>query len=160
MKIGIETLFSLVNDTGAINGRQLKLFSADDGYEPGRTGAAMQQLWENDHVFGIVGNVGTPTAVVALPFAVIIQGMSTVLWRKGLGQRIAPVVAGASGTTLWLALLRFAPRFCWISPALPWLLIVLTVVVFLGIERRYCHYPEDAVLNEDAGLNVISATAD
>jgi ABC-type branched-subunit amino acid transport system substrate-binding protein len=69
MKIGIETVFSLVNDTGGINGRQLKLFSADDGYEPSRTGAAMQQLWENHHVFGIVGNVGTPTAAVALPFA-------------------------------------------------------------------------------------------
>jgi ABC-type branched-subunit amino acid transport system substrate-binding protein len=69
MKIGIETVFSLVNDTGGINGRQLKLFSADDGYEPSRTGAAMQQLWDKDHVFGIVGNVGTPTAAVALPFA-------------------------------------------------------------------------------------------
>ena len=69
MKLGIETVFSLVNDTGGINGRQLKLFSADDGYEPSRTGEAMKQLWEGDHVFGIVGNVGTPTAVVALPFA-------------------------------------------------------------------------------------------
>ena len=69
MKFGIETVFSLVNDTGGINGRQLKFFSADDGYEPSRTGAAMQQLWEGDHIFGIVGNVGTPTAVVALPFA-------------------------------------------------------------------------------------------
>src|SRR3954454_7426863 len=69
MKFGIETVFSLVNDTGGINGRQLKLFSADDGYEPSRTGEAMQQLWEGDHVYGIVGNVGTPTAVVALPFA-------------------------------------------------------------------------------------------
>jgi branched-chain amino acid transport system substrate-binding protein len=46
MKLGIETVFSLVNDTGGINGRQLKLFSADDGYEPSRTGEAMQQLWE------------------------------------------------------------------------------------------------------------------
>jgi branched-chain amino acid transport system substrate-binding protein len=69
MKFGIETVFSLVNDTGGINGHQLKLFSADGGYEPSRTGEAMKQLWENDHVFGIVGNVGTPTAVVALPIA-------------------------------------------------------------------------------------------
>ena len=29
----------------------------------------MKQLYEKDEVFGIVGNVGTPTAVVALPFA-------------------------------------------------------------------------------------------
>ena len=69
MKFGIETVFSLVNDAGGINGRLLKLFSADDGYEPSRTGEAMNQLWKGDHVFGMVGNVGTPTAVVALPFA-------------------------------------------------------------------------------------------
>jgi Periplasmic binding protein len=40
MKFGIETVFSLVNDTGGINGHQLKLFLADDGYEPSRTGEA------------------------------------------------------------------------------------------------------------------------
>jgi ABC-type branched-subunit amino acid transport system substrate-binding protein len=69
MKLGIETAFSVVNETGGVNGRQLKLFSADDGYEPSRTSEAMKQLWENDQVFGILGNVGTPTALVALPSA-------------------------------------------------------------------------------------------
>ena len=69
MKIGIETVFSLVNEAGGVNGRQLKLFSADDGYEPTRTGEAMRQLWDTDQIFGIIGNVGTPTAAVALPFA-------------------------------------------------------------------------------------------
>jgi ABC-type branched-subunit amino acid transport system substrate-binding protein len=29
----------------------------------------MKQLYEKDQVFGVVGNVGTPTAVVALPYA-------------------------------------------------------------------------------------------
>ena len=29
----------------------------------------MQQLYDKDQVFGFVGNVGTPTAAVALPFA-------------------------------------------------------------------------------------------
>jgi ABC-type branched-subunit amino acid transport system substrate-binding protein len=29
----------------------------------------MQQLYEKDSVFGVIGNVGTPTAVVALPYA-------------------------------------------------------------------------------------------
>src|SRR3954447_7394337 len=69
MKIGIESAFKLANDLGGVNGRQLKLFSADDGYEPSRTGEAMKQLWDNDQIFGMVGNVGTPTAAVALPFA-------------------------------------------------------------------------------------------
>src|SRR5260370_34865763 len=29
----------------------------------------MKQLYERDQVFGLVGNVGTPTVVVALPYA-------------------------------------------------------------------------------------------
>src|SRR5258707_6536547 len=29
----------------------------------------MKQLYEKDQVFGIIGNVGTPTAVVAVPYA-------------------------------------------------------------------------------------------
>ena len=69
MKLGIETAFGVANAAGGVHGRQLKLFSADDGYEPSRTGEAMKQLWENDRMFGSVGNVGTPTAAVALPFA-------------------------------------------------------------------------------------------
>jgi len=47
----------------------LKLFAADDGYEPGRTLDAMKQLYEKDQVFGVIGNVGTPTAAVAIPYA-------------------------------------------------------------------------------------------
>jgi branched-chain amino acid transport system substrate-binding protein len=69
MKMGIETAFNLANDTGGIHGRQLRLISADDGYEPARTAETMKQLYEKDQVFGIVGNVGTPTATVALPYA-------------------------------------------------------------------------------------------
>lgn len=69
MKLGIETAFSRVNDNGGVDGRMLKLFAADDGYEPTRTPDAMKQLYEKDQVFGIIGNVGTPTAVVAIPYA-------------------------------------------------------------------------------------------
>jgi ABC-type branched-subunit amino acid transport system substrate-binding protein len=69
MKMGIETAFNLANDTGGIHGRQLRLVTADDGYEPARTAETMKQLYERDQVFGIVGNVGTPTAVVAVPYA-------------------------------------------------------------------------------------------
>jgi len=69
MKLGIETAFNMVNDAGGIHGRQVKLVAADDGYEPNRTGETMRQLYEKDQVFGIIGNVGTPTATVALPYA-------------------------------------------------------------------------------------------
>jgi ABC-type branched-subunit amino acid transport system substrate-binding protein len=69
MKLGIEAAFSVANANGGIFGRKLRLIAADDGYEPARTAAAMTQLYEKDQVFGLIGNVGTPTAVVALPYA-------------------------------------------------------------------------------------------
>src|SRR5262245_44818336 len=69
MKLGIQTAFNLINDAGGIHGRQLRLVAADDGYEPTRTAETMKELYEKEQVFGIVGNVGTPTAVVGLPYA-------------------------------------------------------------------------------------------
>jgi branched-chain amino acid transport system substrate-binding protein len=69
MRQGIEAAFNAVNAKGGVYGRQLRLVAADDGYEPTRTAATMKQLYEKDQVFGLVGNVGTPTAVIALPYA-------------------------------------------------------------------------------------------
>jgi branched-chain amino acid transport system substrate-binding protein len=69
MKLGIEAAFNRINDAGGVDGRMLKLYAADDGYEPARTPDAMKQLYEKDQVFGIIGNVGTPTAVVAVPYS-------------------------------------------------------------------------------------------
>jgi ABC-type branched-subunit amino acid transport system substrate-binding protein len=69
MKLGIDTAFNRINESGGVDGRMLKLFAADDGYEPSRTADAMKQLYEKDQVFGIVGNVGTPTSAVAIPYA-------------------------------------------------------------------------------------------
>jgi branched-chain amino acid transport system substrate-binding protein len=68
-RLGIEAAFKLVNEAGGINGRQLRLVAADDGYEPRRTAETMKQLYENQQVFGFIGNVGTPTAAVAVPYA-------------------------------------------------------------------------------------------
>jgi branched-chain amino acid transport system substrate-binding protein len=69
MKLGIEAAFNAANANGGEYGRQLRLVAVDDGYEPTRTAGTMKQLYERDQVFGLVGNVGTPTAAVALPYA-------------------------------------------------------------------------------------------
>ena len=69
MKQGIEAAFNVANAKGGVYGRQLRLVAADDGYEPMRTATTMKQLYEKDQIFGLVGNVGTPTAVIALPYA-------------------------------------------------------------------------------------------
>ena len=69
MKLGIDTAFNRVNDAGGVESRMLKVIAADDGFEPTRTADAMKQLYEKDQVFGMIGNVGTATAAVALPYA-------------------------------------------------------------------------------------------
>ena len=69
MRMGIEAAFSVANASGGVHGRKLRLITADDGYEPTRTAETMKRLYEKDQVFGVIGNVGWPTAVVALPYA-------------------------------------------------------------------------------------------
>ena len=69
MQKGIETAFNSVNEDGGVNGRTLRLAAADDGYEPTRTAETVKDLYERERIFGFIGNVGTPTAVVSAPFA-------------------------------------------------------------------------------------------
>src|SRR5262249_9680523 len=69
MQRGIVAAFNVANANGGVHGRQLRLIAADDGYEPARAAETMKRLYEKEQVFGVVGNVGTPTAVVALPYA-------------------------------------------------------------------------------------------
>ncbi|MBV8141755.1 MAG: ABC transporter substrate-binding protein [Verrucomicrobia bacterium] len=67
MQRGVLVGFERANRNGGINGRKLRLITLDDGYEPARTGPNMRQLMEKDNVLAIIGNVGTPTAIVAVP---------------------------------------------------------------------------------------------
>jgi ABC-type branched-subunit amino acid transport system substrate-binding protein len=69
MKIGIEAAFNRVNETGGVEGRALRLISADDGYEATRSLEGMKQLYDKDQVFGFIGNIGTAHTAVALPYA-------------------------------------------------------------------------------------------
>jgi serine/threonine protein kinase len=70
MQIGIETYLKHLNATaGGIHGRKLKLLALDDGYEPQRCVATMKDMINQHPVFAFTGNVGTPTAEVALPLA-------------------------------------------------------------------------------------------
>jgi branched-chain amino acid transport system substrate-binding protein len=67
MQLGILAHFNSVNATGGINGRTLKLVSRDDGYEPEKAAAAVKALIEEDKVFALIGSVGTPTTLAAVP---------------------------------------------------------------------------------------------
>jgi branched-chain amino acid transport system substrate-binding protein len=67
LKVGIEAYFKAVNAQGGVHGRLLKLVTRDDGYEPERSKAAVKALMEEDKVFALVGSVGTPTGIAAVP---------------------------------------------------------------------------------------------
>ncbi len=67
MKAGVLAGFHRANNAGGIQGRNLRLIALDDGYEPSRTTPNIRKLIEQDRVLGIIGNVGTPTAMAALP---------------------------------------------------------------------------------------------
>ena len=68
MRAGVEAALAEVNAAGGVHGRKIRLVTVDDGYEPSRTLPAMKQLVEHDRVFAVVGNVGTPTAAVSIPY--------------------------------------------------------------------------------------------
>jgi branched-chain amino acid transport system substrate-binding protein len=67
MQEGIKAQFDAVNKAGGINGRQIKLVSRDDGYEPEKAALAVKALLNDDQVFALIGSVGTPTTLAALP---------------------------------------------------------------------------------------------
>ncbi len=70
MQAGIEAAFKEANDGGGVYGRQLKLTTEDDRYEPDAAFANTLEFVEgNEPVFALIGAVGTPTSRAALPVA-------------------------------------------------------------------------------------------
>jgi len=67
MRDGIETYFKEINDAGGVHGRKLKLVTRDDHYEPQRSAPATRDLIDKEDVLAMMGNVGTPTAIVTIP---------------------------------------------------------------------------------------------
>src|SRR5215472_11205792 len=65
---GAKTYFSMVNDTGGVHGRKLKLIAYDDSYDPAKTEVCFNRLM-SDKVFALGFFVGTPTAVKYVPVA-------------------------------------------------------------------------------------------
>ncbi|WP_292753189.1 ABC transporter substrate-binding protein, partial [Methylophaga sp. UBA4204] len=69
MQAGINAFFSKVNDQGGIQGNRIELLALDDSYEPVLAASNMRQLITEHDVVAVLGNVGTPTAVVTVPIA-------------------------------------------------------------------------------------------
>ncbi len=69
VKVGIESYFASVNAAGGVQGKTLVLEAMDDSYEPAKAAPNMATLIDDKKVIAVIGNVGTPTAIVTVPIA-------------------------------------------------------------------------------------------
>lgn len=57
----VQAYLQKTNEAGGVNGRQVKLLIEDDQYLAANTPPLAKKLVEQDHVFAMVSNLGTPT---------------------------------------------------------------------------------------------------
>lgn len=67
MKTGIDAYFQRINRMGGIYGNTLQLVVFDDRYEPYLSQRNVSQIADDTAILAIIGNVGTPTAIVSVP---------------------------------------------------------------------------------------------
>jgi branched-chain amino acid transport system substrate-binding protein len=66
LNAGAKLWFDQFNASGGVGGQPVELRTADDGYEPERCKANTERFIREE-VFALIGYVGTPTSVAALP---------------------------------------------------------------------------------------------
>jgi branched-chain amino acid transport system substrate-binding protein len=81
-----KAYYDYVNDHGGVNGRKINFEILDDAYDPSKTVPLAQQLVEKDHVFAVVGSLGTA------------PGLAT--WGY-LNSKKVPQVLLATGDSYW-----------------------------------------------------------
>jgi len=111
---------------------------------------AMATLGTGEHYF--------VDLVVAFPFSLMVQSMCSFSLPLRSGERKVSFLFGALVTLVWLALLSFSSRLFWMSPVVPWAMIVATVgsSIFLWHRLLRAGMAEEPVLARSA---VASATA-
>jgi len=83
---GTGCYFKLINSEGGINGRKIKYYMRDDGYQPNRTKAIVKELVDNVGVFAFASGVGTSPGMAAMPYLI---------------KKNVPWVGMATGSTHW-----------------------------------------------------------
>ena len=67
LRNGLQFRVDAINESGGINGRKIRLIVEDSGYDPKKAVLAAQKLVQKDGVFAVVGSVGTPINMAAMP---------------------------------------------------------------------------------------------
>jgi hypothetical protein len=90
-------------------------------------GIALAFVW-----FTVLATLGTGEhyfvdLVVAFPFSLMVQALCSYSLPFRSGERRTAFLFGTFVTLVWLALLSYATPLFWISPVIPWAMIVATV---------------------------------
>jgi hypothetical protein len=114
-------------------------------------------------VFTVFGTLGTGEhylvdLVVAFPFALMVQGICSGSLPLRSPVRLGSIVGGLVLTLTWIALLRFGTRTFWISPVIPWLMIVASISGTLVCSRRLIADSEEALCKARTTTEVGSRT--
>jgi branched-chain amino acid transport system substrate-binding protein len=89
--------YAYVNAKGGVNHRKIKDITLDDQYDPSQTPAKTKQLVEQDHVFAIVGSLGTAPVLSTWDY---------------LNKRKIPQVLVATGDAYWGQCVHKALKLC------------------------------------------------
>ncbi len=65
---GADAYFSMLNDEGGINGRQVRFIMKDDAYDPSQTVPAVRELVQREEVFAVTAGIGTATGMAVMDF--------------------------------------------------------------------------------------------
>lgn len=82
----MDAYFAYVNAGGGVHGRQLRLSIKDDGYDPTRTPAVVEELVDGERVFAILGGNGTANCLAVKDY---------------LAMKLVPWVNPGSGSRVW-----------------------------------------------------------
>lgn len=94
--------------------------------------------------------------VVAFPFALMVQAACTYSLPFSKGGRRNAFLFGTFVTLIWMALLSFTTSIFWISPVLPWVMIVATVAPTIVLWNRLMSVEPQ---QEPVNVRAASATA-
>jgi branched-chain amino acid transport system substrate-binding protein len=83
---GAAAYYAYVNDHGGVNGRRINFITLDDGYNPAQTVQMTHRLVEQEHVFAVVGSLGTEPNLATRPY---------------LNQQKVPQILVSTGASVW-----------------------------------------------------------
>jgi branched-chain amino acid transport system substrate-binding protein len=98
---GAAAYYAYVNAHGGVNGRKIKYVVYDDAYDPAKAVPLTHQLVEQDQVFAVVGQLGTPINTATRPY---------------LNDNKVPDIFVATGATKWGAEYKTFPYTIGLQP--------------------------------------------